>query len=185
MDECEMIGLMKRDPERGLDAAINAYGALVLSVARTALLGCGSEKDAEECAADAFMGLFLRLDGFDPAKGTVKAYLCSAARNRAVDIRRRKAREAGGIPLDDGNGLPGGDSPEDRVEQAETRRELIDAVNALGEPDREIIVRRYYLGESSRAVAKRVGLSVSAVNTRASRALKRLNAFLTDKRSAE
>ena len=183
MDERELLELLKTDPERGLDAAIRAYGALVLAAARTALAGVGNGADAEECAADAFAGFFRSLASFDPSKGTVKAYLCSAARNRAADLRRQRRREKGNVSLDGGFDTAGGASPEAEAERAETRRELIGAIDSLSEPDREIVVRRYYLGEPTKSVAKRLGLCAAAVDTRAHRALKKLKALLTDRRS--
>ena len=56
----------------------------------------------------------------------------------------------------------------------ELRREVIKAVEDLGEPDSSIIFRKYYYGESSKEIAKATGLSVSNVDTRTHRALNKL-----------
>ena len=56
----------------------------------------------------------------------------------------------------------------------ELRREVIRAVEDLGEPDSSIIFRKYYYGESSKEIAKATGLSVSNVDTRTHRALNKL-----------
>jgi len=50
--------------------------------------------------------------------------------------------------------------------QEETRRVLIAAVNALGEPDREILVRRYYYEQKPKEIALALNLSVKQVNNR-------------------
>ena len=56
----------------------------------------------------------------------------------------------------------------------ELRREVIKAVEELGEPDSSIIFRKFYYGESSKDIAKAVGLTVSNVDTRTHRALNKL-----------
>ncbi|MBQ7060184.1 MAG: RNA polymerase subunit sigma-24, partial [Clostridia bacterium] len=55
---------------------------------------------------------------------------------------------------------------------------LFTAINGLGEPDREIVVRKYFLNEPSKSIAKRLDMSVSAVDTRTHRALKKLKKLL-------
>ena len=65
-------------------------------------------------------------------------------------------------------------SLEGDFEDRERRRELIEAVKALKDPDREIIVRKYYLAQSSADIASALGLTVSNVDVRAHRAIHKL-----------
>ena len=67
---------------------------------------------------------------------------------------------------------------EDDAIAAETRREVFRAVRALGQPDTEIIMRKYYLGQPSREIAAAMHMSVSRVDTRAHRAVARLREML-------
>lgn len=46
----------------------------------------------------------------------------------------------------------------------ETRRELLAAVNALGEPGREILVRRYYYNQKPREIALALNMTVKQVD---------------------
>jgi RNA polymerase sigma-70 factor (ECF subfamily) len=55
---------------------------------------------------------------------------------------------------------------------------VFSAIEALGEPDSSIIFRKYYYGESSETIAKRLNMTESAVNTRTHRALKKLRELL-------
>ena len=50
----------------------------------------------------------------------------------------------------------------------------------LSKPDREIIVRKFILGQSSKEIAAILGLSVSNVDTRTHRAIKKLKKELGD-----
>ena len=65
-------------------------------------------------------------------------------------------------------------SLEGDFEDRETRRALMDAIRSLGHPDRDILVRKFYLGQSSREIALALNLTVSNVDTRTHRAIQTL-----------
>ena len=182
MDDTALAELIKTDPEKGLAELMGSYLPLVYSVVRGKLGGIGTPQDIEECVSDAFADLYRGIGGYSPEKGSIKALLCTIGRRRAVDLARKKAKEppvlsdaeAAGIPF------PAEGSADNSLLSAETRREVIRAVDALGEPDRAIVIRKYYLGESSKHIAEALGLSVSAVDTRAHRAVKKLRSDLED-----
>ena len=54
----------------------------------------------------------------------------------------------------------------DDVLKEETRRTLIAAINALGEPDREILIRRFYYGQKPKEIALVLDMSVKQVDNR-------------------
>lgn len=60
------------------------------------------------------------------------------------------------------------------ADDEELRRRVIKAVKDLGDPDSKIIFRKFYYGESSKEIAKALGLTVSNVDTRTHRALNKL-----------
>ena len=55
---------------------------------------------------------------------------------------------------------------------------VFEAIKDLGELDSEIIIRKFYLSEPSKKIAKKLGMTVSAVDTRTHRALKKLREIL-------
>ncbi|MDE6580520.1 MAG: sigma-70 family RNA polymerase sigma factor, partial [Ruminiclostridium sp.] len=71
-------------------------------------------------------------------------------------------------------------SLESDLEESELRRAVLSEIKALNEPDREILFRKYYLGESSKEIAARLKMSVSSIDTRTSRAVKKLREKLDD-----
>ncbi len=175
MDDRTLAELLRSDPERGLGELTRLYAGLVYSVVRGKLAGVAGNSDIEECVSDAFAEFYRMLDSFDESRGSIKALLCVIARRKAVNVCRRLMRErtrSAGEPGDDQPAdVP---SPEELSIRSEERRALLSAIAELGEPDREIIVRRYYFGESTKAVAKRLGMKPSAVDTRAHRAVQKL-----------
>ncbi|MBQ6115999.1 MAG: sigma-70 family RNA polymerase sigma factor [Oscillospiraceae bacterium] len=177
MRDRELIELLRRDPERGFRQLTDQYTGLVWSVVRARLGEAGTREDVEECVSDAFAAFYLSLDRMDPDSGTVKAYLCAIARHKAIDRCEALVRSGGVLSLEaesERAALADEFSVEEAFISAQRRRAVIEAVAALGYPDREIIVRKFLLGESSRSVAEDLGMTVSAVDTRTHRALKRL-----------
>ena len=177
MQEQKLIRLLRKDPERGMSALVDEYGGLVYAVVRGRLRSnrfC--EADIEACAADTFSEFYMDLDKFDPSRGGVRGWLCALARNNALDMLRRSYREEGNIPIDEGAAvsIPDDFSLEADFEEKQTRAELLAAIEALGEPDREILVRKYYIAQPSAEIAKKLGMSVSNVDTRAHRAVAKL-----------
>lgn len=175
MRDDEILALLRENPEKGLKTLAEQYGGLVYAVCRRNL-GGASSADIEECAAGVFAEFYLELDKYDPSKGSVKAWLCTIARHNALDAAR-KTKEA--LPLDE-EILSEERTVEGELEESELRRAVLDEVKSLPEPDREILLRKFYLGESSKEIAKRLKMSVSNVDTRTSRAVEKLRKRLEE-----
>ena len=54
----------------------------------------------------------------------------------------------------------------DDILKEETRRALIAAINALGEPEREILIRRYYYEQKPKEIALALDMSKKQVGNR-------------------
>jgi len=159
MEDKELLRLLNRDSERGLQAALELYGALVKTITDRVLYGF--PQDAEECIADTFLKLWKhrRKLGTTP----VRAWLIVTARNTAIDRWRKLSREETvALPetLEGDSGFP-----EDKIGS------LIDS---LVPPDREIFIRKYYFLETAAEIAAATGRSVDDINVRLSRGRKKL-----------
>ena len=103
--------------------------------------------------------------------------ICVIAKRRAIDIFRKQSREFGKVYIDDEEthfDVADKTDVENDYINKELKKTLIDAVKSLGEPDSEIIIRKYYFGETTRQISNRLSMTINAIDTRASRALKRL-----------
>lgn len=175
-DDAVLTGLRNRD-ERTMDYVITKYSRLLWPIVSAVLTGLGSEQDVEEVVADAFIWLWQHPEKFDPARGSLKSLLCVIARTRAIDRYRELSRRSA-LPLEeavlsDSLGL------QEELLRQETRRELTAAVNALGEPGREILVRRYYYDQKPRQIALALGLTVKQVDNSLYRSKRALRQALT------
>lgn len=179
MGDRELLQLLREEPEQGVRQLMEQYAGLTYAIVNGRAGGVASPQDVEECVSDVIFEIYRRRESIDPEKGTLKAFLSVVARQRAVNLFRKKEKElrrstGGPVPEDAADGA----GSEEAVIGAEERRQLLAAVKRLGEPDSAIIVRRYYFGQSSREIAADLGLTPGAVDTRLSRAMGKLRELL-------
>lgn len=175
-DETIIAAIGNRD-EDTINYIINKYSRLLWTIADAVLKNVGSVQDVEECVADAFIYLWEHPGKFDPRRGSLKSLLCIIVRSRAIDryreIARRDTLSLEETVLADSFGM------QEALMREETRRELLAAVNALGEPGREILVRRYYYNQKPREIALALGLTVKQVDNSLYRSKRQLRDALT------
>ena len=158
------ITAIKNRNEAAINEVITKYSKLLWAVAGAVLNNMGSTQDVEECVADTFIYLWEHPDKYDPQRGKLKTWLSIVARTQAVnrcrEISKRNTISLENTDFIDQLGVV------DNILEAETRKSLIAAVNALGEPDREILIRRYYYDQKPKEIALAMDMSVKQVDNR-------------------
>ncbi len=181
MQDKELIELIKTNPNVGLDKLMKDYMGLICTIVREKLHSVCDEFEMESCASDVFVEFYNNIDKYTEDKGSIKSFICVIAKRRAIDIFRSKSKEFGNVSMDDDEAyvsVPDNVDIEASYISNEQKKELLEAINSLGEPDHEIIVRKFYLGESSKQISERLSMTVTAIDTRSSRALKKLKKIL-------
>ena len=178
MEDSKLLRLLHKDSSVGMEQLINQYAGLVYAVVKGKLSEsfCIST-DIEDCVADVFCEFYAGLEKYDESRSSIKSYLCVLARYKAIDVARKRGRQQCIASLDDKDSLlqvADGVMLEADFVDDELRREVLNAVKELGEPDSSIIIRKYYFGESSKEIADALNLTVSNVDTRMHRALNKL-----------
>lgn len=177
-DEVLIAAVANRD-EAAIGRIIDQYSRLLWPIVSAVLHTAGSQQDVEECVADAFIYLWEHPERFDPKRGSLKTLLCILARSRAIDRYRELMRKSTS-PLEEAV-LSSGIGLQEKLLQEETKRELLAAVRALEEPNREILVRRYYHDQKPREIALALGLTVKQVDNSLYRSKRQLRAALGEK----
>lgn len=146
---------------------MQCYTGLVWSVAAGYL---ENPEDIKECVNDTFVEFYRERGRFDPEKGSLKQYLATIARRRAID-RLRASGRTDIVPLSEDIPIQGGISPEDRAA-------LDAALDSLTEEDAAIIRMKYYGGMSFREIASSLNLPYETVKKRHQRSLGKMKKFL-------
>jgi RNA polymerase sigma factor (sigma-70 family) len=167
--------------ERARHGDVSAFEELVRAhqeiAYRTAWFASGGVDDADDAAQEGFMKAFAALPRFR-AGAEFRPWLLAIVANEARNRRRSAGRrEALALRTLEAAGAAEA-SPEAVALTTERRRELLDALTRLAQPDREVITYRYLLELSEAETAAALAVPVGTVKSRLSRALERLRAVM-------
>ena len=172
MTDKELIRLLKKDPGQGLAAVIERYTAYVMKIAHIKLNDVCSSEDIEEAVSDVFYIFYKRSEQMGFELRSVRAYLSLISERRFTDVFRRSIKTAEQISIDEiAETLPAEESPKENSE-------LADAINKLGEPDKSIFFRKYFLGQKTNDIADELHMRPKTVDKRVSRGLVKLRKIL-------
>jgi len=179
ISDIELLKLLHNEPEVGLKTMMDSYMALIYTIVSNKLYGMYSKEDIEECVSDVFFEVFNHKSRIDLQKGSIKAFLAIIAKRKAVDIYR-KNKINNEIPIDyvSMHLHTIVDDVSNSILLKESNSVLINAIKSLGEPDSEIIIRKYYLHQSSKDISKNLDLKVNTIDKKTSRCMQKLKKIL-------
>jgi RNA polymerase sigma-70 factor (ECF subfamily) len=174
--------------ERGADARLaeriraghaealgELYDAYASTALATALRVLGDREEAEDVVHDAFVAVWRKIDRFDADRGSLRAWLMTVVRNRAIDrIRARRPK----MDLDDADErslLRTGPNPtwEDTLRNT-SAVEVRAAMAELPDEQRRAVELAYFEGYTYREVAERTGVAPGTASGRLRLALGKL-----------
>ena len=125
--------------------------------------------DVEDLVSAVFMKIVQKLDSYDPAKASVSTWVYTITRNTVTDhFRTRRTLMA----LED---YMADEAPEELNDGV--LDSLADALLALKEKERSLIVLHYYTGHTLKEVAEMMGMSYINAKVVHKKALNSLRAF--------
>jgi len=168
------IGRWSQD---ALEEAFRRHAGPVFAVARQILREEGA---AREVAQDTFVRLWHEPERFDPAKGTLRAYLLNFAHSRAVD-RLRSERRRARREEEEARSVPSvTDDVEREVWDLTVMAKVRSALGELPEEERRVIELAYFGGYTYRETAVLLGEPEGTVKSRIRTGLRRLHDKLTE-----
>lgn len=163
-----------------LSAFYDLYASTVLALL-TKMLGCRAE--AEEILQEVFVELWRRAPQYDPARGSVVAWVVTLTRSRALDALRARTRRKGDrrVELSERHAVATSSGRPDALASA-TRwhQALKHAFEQLNEDQRAVLELSYFLGKSHLEIASALNLPVGTVKSRILSGMRALRATLPD-----
>ena len=181
------------------DALAQLYDRHHVAVFTAAARTSGDRWLASDVVQETFLALWNRAEQFDPARGSLRAWLVTIARNRAVDQLRGRQRHHRAAPFSSFGSAEADDTsaserlaesgrpvafgtvdaaPEQSLAQREARDGIAAAISALGPHERTVVELAYGAGLSQSEIASHLGWPLGTVKTRTRRALRLLREHL-------
>jgi RNA polymerase sigma-70 factor (ECF subfamily) len=178
-DEELMSLIGKKDPE-AFEVLYDRHGGVAFSLAYRMV---GARDTAEEVTQEAFMSVWRAGARFDRARGSVRAWLLSIVRNRAIDSLRGRAGKAPKLDLDDEALLerrPATERTEDEAIRHETAAEVRDALHTLPGLQSKVIELAYFGGFSQSEISSMLGVPLGTVKGRMRLGLEKIRTAIAE-----
>ena len=170
--DAALVGRIATGDQHALGQLYDRYADVLLALSMRILK---SQGEAEDLLHDVFVEVWRKAADFDSTRGTVRAWLVTRTRSRALD-RCKSPGRARSNPLDDVEHRLEV-SAENAGEYAEHER-LRAAVLSLTPEQRAVMECAYFDGLSSSEIALHLGIPIGTVKSRMAAGLARLRSLL-------
>lgn len=164
-DEELMPLIAARDPD-ALEVVYDRHGGAAFSLAYRIV---GERAAAEDVVQEAFISIWRSGTRFDRTRGSVRAWMLSIVRNRAIDSLRSSAGKAPRLTLDDDSILeqrPSDELTEEEAIRHETAIEVRGVLGRLPGEQSKVIQLAYFGGFSQSEIARMLGVPLGTVKGR-------------------
>jgi RNA polymerase sigma-70 factor, ECF subfamily len=158
-----MVAVGRGDRDRALPELYRRYERRLFGLGIRLLGDAGL---AEELVQETFIRLWRTADRFDPARGTVTAFVLSIARRLAIDLWRRPSSRRAQPEAEPAAPV------EETIDRLLLQFAVRDALDSLPQAQREVLELSYYSDLTQTEVASRLRIPLGTVKSRAYHALR-------------
>ena len=176
----ELMPLVGRKDPEAFAVLYDRHGGAAYSLAYRIV---GDRAAAEEVTQEAFISVWRSGARFDAARGSVRSWLLSVVRNRAIDFLRSRAGKAPKLSFDDDSVLeqrPAEERTDEEALRRETAAELRGAIGKLPGEQSKVIELAYFGGFSHSEIAKILNLPMGTVKGRMRLGLEKIRGELAE-----
>jgi len=176
----ELMPLVGRKDPEAFEVLFDRHGGAAFSLAYRIV---GDRAAAEEVTQEAFISVWRSGARFDAARGSVRSWLLSVVRNRAIDFLRSRAGKAPKLTFDDDSVLeqrPATERTEEEALRRETAGELRGAIGKLPGEQSKVIELAYFGGFSHSEIAQMLNLPMGTVKGRMRLGLEKIRGELAE-----
>ncbi len=178
-DEELMPLIGAKDPE-AFAVFYDRHGGAAYSLAYRIV---GDRAAAEDVTQEAFISIWRSGARFDRTRGSVRSWMLSIVRNRAIDFLRSKAGKAPKLTFDDDAILeqrPSGELTEEEAMRRETASEVRGALGELPVEQSKVIELAYFGGFSQSEISRMLGVPLGTVKGRMRLGLEKIRGELAE-----
>ncbi len=159
-----LIAGLRSGDESAMAALYDRHSSLVYAVALRVL---GDTGKAEDILQDVFLQLWRNPGLFDSSRGNLGAWLAVIARNRAIDLLRKRQPE---VDVED---IVVSVQPDfaAAAERSRAMDKVRMALGAMATPQRSALIMAYFQGMTHSEIAERTGEPLGTIKTRIRAAL--------------
>jgi RNA polymerase sigma-70 factor (ECF subfamily) len=179
MTDEELSAKIRQKDKSAFTILMERYNRLLWVVVGGVLEKAGTAEDIEDCVSEVYLKLLENPKIYDPKKGGLKSFLVKIGRNLAID-RYRKLTRLEFSDFDAHTDLQDESDLLQFVIDGEDKRQIMDALDHMKEPDREIFVRRYFLNEKVKTISDKMLLQPKFVENRLYQGKMAMKRRLTD-----
>ncbi len=176
----QLIERICASDENALATLFDLFADRVYSIAVSII---HSSALAEEICSDVFMQVWMKADGFDPTRGSAKAWIFTIARSRSLDCLRREARHRHEqAHTDTGLGAYTAHHTQetfDHAEKATAASAVRQSLQALNSGQQQVIRLAFFKGLSHQEIADRLSLPLGTVKSHCRRGIGRMRSMLS------
>jgi RNA polymerase sigma-70 factor, ECF subfamily len=175
----ELMELVQDGEVRAFEAIFDRHASAAFSLAYRM---CGRPAMAEDIVQESFVSLWRSSAAYDPARGSVRTWVLSVVRNRAIDAFRREAAKATS-ELDEqrvAERVPAPELTDREVERRDDARQVRDALKELPADQRQVIELAFFGGFSHSQIAEMLKLPAGTVKGRMRLGLSKMRFALGD-----
>lgn len=177
------VDLLVRVANQDKSAFAELFGRYAVRIKAFIMRAGTAETDADEISQEVLVTVWRKAHLFDPSKAAASTWIFAIARNRRIDMIRRRTR-----PEPDPNDPLFQPDPEPTGHQVLSAQELAghmrSALRGLPEDQRVVLTAAFYDGLSHAEVAAHLGLPLGTVKSRIRLAFKALRAELGEEMAA-
>ncbi len=178
-DEDLMAFVDRKDPD-AFEALYDRHGSAAYSLAYRIV---GDRTAAEDATQEAFLSIWRSRARYDRARGSVRSWVLSVIRNRAIDALRRGGVNAPKLDHDDDAVLAAREGSERTDIEAirnETASELRGAIETLPHEQSQVIELAYFGGFSHSEIAAMINQPLGTVKGRMRLGLEKIRAEIAE-----
>lgn len=186
MTDNEWSAILDSSPKEAYEYLFKNFGNLVYAIVINKLGSSCSREDIDDCVSDVFVEIFTNAKKFAAETGSLKSFVSTISKRRAIDAFRqlsRKYNASDSLDKEEDAYVP---VSEENIEADNDKKmeksELWKAVQSLGEPDSKIIMYQYFYGMTVVKIAEKLDMKRDAVQKRSTRAREKLRKILSENR---